>query len=194
MFRLTNANGDTVDINTPSLRSYTPTGLGVQINNTYTPYETYFIPTSSVLSQGVLQVYIKFGDIESQSYQSFSDFAQFLSYQPYTLEYSVDDSIFYRTARLQSLTKTEVGGSTVGSFDRLNEIFIIEFVDNWYNNKTAEYKSYSVDAGLAITGKGYFNNVQHAGGQEFAYVYGITNDSKFTITDLAEADISTLSL
>ena len=92
MFKLTNARGETVDINTPSLRSYTPTGLGLQITNSYSPYETYFIPTKSVLSQGIMQVYMKFGDIESQSYQSFSDFAQFLAYQPYTLEYDFDDN------------------------------------------------------------------------------------------------------
>lgn len=155
MFKLTNARGETVDINTPSLRSYTPTGLGLQITNSYSPYETYFIPTKSVLSQGIMQVYMKFGDIESQSYQSFSDFAQFLAYQPYTLEYDFDDNTYYRNARLQSLTKTEIGGSTIDAFDRLNEIFTLEFINNWYNNKTAEYKSYDPDPNLGTYGKIY---------------------------------------
>lgn len=155
MFKLTNARGETVDINTPSLRSYTPTGLGLQITNSYSPYETYFIPTKSVLSQGIMQVYMKFGDIESQSYQSFSDFAEFLAYQPYTLEYDFDDNTYYRDARLQSLTKTEIGGSTIDAFDRLNEIFTLEFINNWYNNKTAEYKSYDPDPNLGTYGKIY---------------------------------------
>ncbi|MDN2451001.1 MULTISPECIES: phage distal tail protein domain-containing protein [Leuconostoc] len=155
MFKLTNARGETVDINTPSLRSYTPTGLGLQITNSYSPYETYFIPTKSVLSQGIMQVYMKFGDIESQSYQSFSDFAQFLAYQPYTLEYDFDDNTYYRNARLQSLTKTEIGGSTIDAFDRLNEIFTLEFINNWYNNKTAEYKSYDPDPNLGQYAKIY---------------------------------------
>lgn len=155
MFKLTNARGETVDINTPSLRSYTPTGLGIQITNSYSPYETYFIPTKSVLSQGIMQVYMKFGDIESQSYQSFSDFAQFLAYRPYTLEYDFDDNTYYRDARLQSLTKTEIGGSTIDAFDRLNEIFTLEFINNWYNNKTAEYKSYDPDPNLGAYGKIY---------------------------------------
>lgn len=155
MFKLTNARGETVDINTPSLRSYTPTGLGLQITNSYSPYETYFIPTKSVLSQGIMQVYMKFGDIESQSYQSFSDFSQFLAYQPYTLEYDFDDNTYYRDARLQSLTKTEIGGSTIDAFDRLNEIFTLEFINNWYNNKTAEYKSYDPDPNLGTCGKIY---------------------------------------
>lgn len=159
MFKLTNARGETVDINTPSLRSYTPTGLGLQITNSYSPYETYFIPTKSVLSQGIMQVYMKFGDIESQSYQSFSDFAQFLAYQPYTLEYDFDDNTFYRDARLQALTKTEIGGSTIDAFDRLNEIFTLEFINNWYNNKTAEYKSYDPDPNLGTYGKIYGNQI-----------------------------------
>ncbi|WP_242019365.1 phage distal tail protein domain-containing protein [Leuconostoc pseudomesenteroides] len=155
MFKLTNARGETVDINTPSLRAYTPTGLGVQFANTYSQYETYFIPTKSVLSQGVMQVYMKFGDIESQSYQSFSDFAQFLAYQPYTLEYIFEGNTYYRDARLQALTKTEIGGSTIDAFDRLNEIFTLEFINNWYNNKTAEYKSYDPDPNLGTYGKIY---------------------------------------
>lgn len=159
MFKLTNARGETVDINTPSLRSYTPTGLGLQITNSYSPYETYFIPTKSVLSQGIMQVYMKFGDIESQSYQSFSDFAQFLAYQPYTLEYDFDDNTYYRDARLQSLTKTEIGGSTIDAYDRLNEIFTLEFINNWYNNKTAEYKSYDPDPNLGTYGKIYGNQI-----------------------------------
>lgn len=159
MFKLTNARGETVDINTPSLRSYTPTGLGLQITNSYSPYETYFIPTKSVLSQGIMQVYMKFGDIESQSYQSFSDFAQFLAYQPYTLEYDFEGNTYYRGARLQSLTKTEIGGSTIDAFDRLNEIFTLEFINNWYNNKTAEYKSYDPDPNLGTYGKIYGNQI-----------------------------------
>lgn len=159
MFKLTNARGETVDINTPSLRSYTPTGLGLQITNSYSPYETYFIPTKSVLSQGIMQVYMKFGDIESQSYQSFSDFAQFLAYQPYTLEYDFDDNTYYRDARLQSLTKTEIGGSTIDAYDRLNEIFTLEFINNWYNNKSAEYKSYDPDPNLGTYGKIYGNQI-----------------------------------
>jgi hypothetical protein len=159
MFKLTNARGETVDINTPSLRSYTPTGLGLQITNSYSPYETYFIPTKSVLSQGIMQVYMKFGDIESQSYQSFSDFARFLAYQPYTLEYDFDDNTYYRDARLQSLTKTEIGGSTIDAYDRLNEIFTLEFINNWYNNKTAEYKSYDPDPNLGTYGKIYGNQI-----------------------------------
>jgi len=98
---------------------------------------------------------MKFGDIESQSYQSFSDFAQFLAYQPYTLEYDFDDNTYYRDARLQSLTKTEIGGSTIDAYDRLNEIFTLEFINNWYNNKTAEYKSYDPDPNLGTYAKIY---------------------------------------
>ncbi|OIM32242.1 hypothetical protein ATX69_09615 [Oenococcus oeni] len=183
MFKLTNARGETVDINTPSLRSYTPTGLGLQITNSYSPYETYFIPTKSVLSQGIMQVYMKFGDIESQSYQSFSDFAQFLAYQPYTLEYDFNDNTYYRDARLQSLTKTEIGGSTIDAFDRLNEIFTLEFINNWYNNKTAEYNSYITDDELANYAKGFWSGRVF---QEYSLNNPYVNEAITDVTYLEE--------
>ncbi|WP_439424823.1 phage distal tail protein domain-containing protein [Oenococcus alcoholitolerans] len=158
MFKLTNAHGETVDLNTDSLREYTPTGLGLAFSNQYSAYESYFIPTKQVLNQGIMQANIQFGDISSQSYQTFSQFAEFLSYQPLTLEYTTDAGTWYRDAQLQGMTKTEIGGSTVGAFDKLNEQFTIEFINNWYNNKTAEYKSYDPDPNLGTYGKIYSLN------------------------------------
>lgn len=155
MFALTNARGETVDINNDKLLSYTPTGLGVQFTNTYSQYETYFKATKSTVTQGQFQIYILFGDVESQAYQTFSDFAQFLAYQPLTLTYTTDSGTWYRDGRLNSLTKTEIGGSTVFATDRINESFTLEFINNWYNNKTAEYKSYDPDPNLGIYGKIY---------------------------------------
>ena len=155
MFALTNARGETVDINNDKLLSYTPTGLGVQFTNTYSQYETYFKATKSTVTQGQFQIYILFGDVESQAYQTFSDFAQFLAYQPLTLTYTTDSGTWYRDGRLNSLTKTEIGGSTVFATDRINESFTLEFINNWYNNKTAEYKSYDPDPALGTYGKIY---------------------------------------
>ncbi len=167
MFKLTNARGDMVDLATNTLRAYTPTGLGLVLQNTYSAYETSFLKTHSQMSDPAsnpFQAYIKFGDIESQSYQSFSDFAEFLAYQPYTLEYDTDAGSWYRDCNLQSLSKTELGGSTVGAYDRLNEAFVLEFFNAWYNNKSAVYKSYDPDPGLAAYGKIY-------GGAQGAYYY-----------------------
>ena len=155
MFALTNARGETVDINNDKLLSFTPTGLGVQFTNTYSQYETYFKATKSTVTQGQFQINILFGDIESQAYQTFSDFAQFLAYQPLTLTYTTDSGIWYRDGKLNSLTKTEIGGSTVMQVDRLVESFTLEFINNWYNNKTAEYKSYDPDPNLGTYGKIY---------------------------------------
>lgn len=159
MFALTNARGETVDINNDKLLSYTPTGLGVQFTNTYSQYETYFKATKSTVTQGQFQIYILFGDVESQAYQTFSDFAQFLAYQPLTLTYTTDSGTWYRDGRLNSLTKTEIGGSTVFATDRINESFTLEFINNWYNNKSAEYKSYDPDPNLATYGKIYGNQI-----------------------------------
>lgn len=159
MFALTNARGETVDINNDKLLSYTPTGLGVQFTNTYSQYETYFKATKSTVTQGQFQIYILFGDVESQAYQTFSEFAQFLAYQPLTLTYTTSAGTWYRDGRLNSLTKTEIGGSTVFATDRINESFTLEFINNWYNNKTAEYKSYDPDPNLGTYGKIYGNQI-----------------------------------
>ncbi len=107
------------------------------------------------MAQGQFQIYILFGDVESQAYQTFSDFAQFLAYQPLTLTYTTDSGTWYRDGRLNSLTKTEIGGSTVFATDRINESFTLEFINNWYNNKTAEYKSYDPDPNLGQYAKIY---------------------------------------
>lgn len=155
MFALTNARGETVDINNDKLLSYTPTGLGVRFTNTYSQYETYFKSTKSTVDQGQFQINILFGDVESQAYQTFSDFAQFLAYQPLTLTYTTSAGTWYRDGRLNSLTKTEIGGSTVFATDRINESFTLEFINNWYNNKTAEYKSYDPDPNLGQYAKIY---------------------------------------
>lgn len=158
MLQLTNARGETVDLNSEKLFANTPTGLGVQFTNTYSQYETYFKATKSTVTQGQFQIYILFGDVESQAYQTFSDFAQFLAYQPLTLTYTTDSGTWYRDGRLNSLTKTEIGGSTVFATDRINESFTLEFINNWYNNKTAEYKSYDPDPNLGTYGKIYNKN------------------------------------
>ncbi|MFT8488002.1 phage distal tail protein domain-containing protein [Oenococcus sicerae] len=160
MFQLANSLGQTVDINTNALRAYTPTGLGIGLTNTYgTPIGGSFIKQKSILAQSVFQVYIKFGDVESQSYQSFADFAQFLNYQPYTLTYVTDAGTWFRDANLQGITKTEIGGSTIGAYDHLNETFILEFINPWYQLKQASSNSYPTDPNLGIYGKGYFNQL-----------------------------------
>ncbi|WP_249205588.1 phage distal tail protein domain-containing protein [Leuconostoc mesenteroides] len=157
MFVLHNARGESVDLNNDSLLSYTPTGLGTTFTNTYSQYESYFKMTKANVQQGQMQLNILFGDVESRSYQTFSQFATFLSFQPLTLIYNTGVDTWHRDARLTSLTKTEIGGSTVLQTDRLVEQFTIEFINPWYNNKQGRYKTYNIDTGLSIYGSGFFN-------------------------------------
>ncbi|MCM6836075.1 phage distal tail protein domain-containing protein [Leuconostoc mesenteroides] len=157
MFVLHNARGESVDLNNDSLLSYTPTGLGTTFTNTYSQYESYFKMTKANIQQGQMQLNIMFGDVESRSYQTFSQFATFLSFQPLTLIYNTGADTWHRDARLTSLSKTEIGGSTVLQTDRLVEQFTIEFINPWYNNKQGRYKTYNIDTGLSIYGSGFFN-------------------------------------
>lgn len=159
LFQLLNARGEQVGINNYDLMSYTPTGLGVQFSNTYSQYDSYFKLSKSSITQSKFQVNILFGDIESESYQTFYDFATFLNYQPLTFIYTSDIGVWYREARVSGLTKTEIGGSTVLATDKLDEQFSLEFINPWYNNKTGEYRSYDTDSNLEIYGKGFFNEI-----------------------------------
>lgn len=162
MFQLSNARGEVVGINNYDLTSFTPTGLGIEFNNTYMQYDSYFKLSKTNINQGKFSVNIMFGDIESESYLTFSDFATFLSYQPLMMIYTTDIGTWYRDARLTSLTKTEIGGATVFATDKLNEAFSIEFINPWYNNKTGYYKTYDTDSNLAIYSKGFFNEIGDA--------------------------------
>lgn len=159
MFVLQNARGELVDILNDDLLAYTPTGLGTVFANTYNQYENYFKLSKTTVQQGQMSINILFGDIESHSYQTFTQFATFLAYQPLTLIYTTSAGTWKREARLNALTKTEIGGTTINSVDRLNEQFTLDFINPWYNNKTGTYKTYSQDLNLSIFGKGFFNEL-----------------------------------
>lgn len=151
-FNLYNARGEIVELLSDKLFALNPTGLGLSLENSYSQYQTYMIRTNSKVTQGSFQTNIVFSQIKSQTYQQFSDFAQFLAYQPYTLEYVIDSGAWKRDAYLKELPKSEA--ATAGLID---EQFTLEFINNWYNNKTAEYKSYDPDPNLAKYGKEYIN-------------------------------------
>ncbi|MFW6741526.1 phage distal tail protein domain-containing protein [Leuconostoc mesenteroides] len=157
MFTLQNSRGEVVDLDSDDLFGYTPTGLGAVFSNSYSQYESYFKPTKKTIQQGQMSLNILFGSVESRSYQTFSDFANFLAYEPLTLIYTTKSGSWYRDAVLSSLTKTEIGGTTVIQVDRLVEQFTIDFINSWYNNKTAVFKTYSPDPNLARYGKEYVN-------------------------------------
>lgn len=159
MFTLQNSRGEVVDLDSDDLFGYTPTGLGAVFSNSYSQYDSYFKTTKKTIQQGQMSLNILFGSVESNSYQTFSDFASFLAYEPLTLIYTTKSESWYRDAVLSSLTKTEIGGTTVIQVDRLVEQFTIDFINPWYNNKTAEYKSYDADPNLALYGKGYFTSI-----------------------------------
>lgn len=161
-FNIYNARGEMVELFSDKLFTINPSGLGVSFENSYSQYESYFIQTNSNVSQGVFEANIIFSQIKSQTYQRFSDFVHFLAYQPYTFEYVIDSNSWKRDAYLKSLPKGEASNAGL-----LQEQITLEFINNWYNNKTAEYKSYDADPALAAYGKGYFQKNNTA----FGYAY-----------------------
>lgn len=171
-YYLTNANGETVNLISFELMGYGITGLGVDFSNSYSQYDNYFSLTKSKVNQGQIGMNILFGDIETETYRTFSDFANFLSYQPLTITYESPSGNWLRDARVSSVSKSEVGGSN-NSMDRLNESFSLFFINPWYNNKTSEYVNYSTDVGLTTFGRGYFNETFNSI-SSYGYFYGNT--------------------
>lgn len=168
-YLLSNAKGEQVNLVSSSILGYTPTGLGVAFSNSYSQYDNYFSLTKSKINQGQMSLNILFGEVDSLSYATFSEFATFLSYQPLTLSYVSPAGTWQRDARVASLNKSEIGGG-MSATDKLNESFTLDFVNPWYNNKSVQYIKYKSDPKLAVFGRGYFNLI----GTKYGYAYGVT--------------------
>lgn len=153
-FKLTNSLGKSVTFLSKTMFGYSPTGLGVEFENKFAQYETAFIQSASSVKQGNFSLEILFGDIQGHAYETFDEFSSFLAFQPYTLEYTTSAGTWHRDAVLSKMGKTEMN-----TYGRISESFSIDFLNTWYNNKTAEYKGYDIDSNLAIYGKGFFNEI-----------------------------------
>lgn len=185
-YLLSNAKGEQVNLVSSSILGYTPTGLGVAFSNSYSQYDNYFSLTKSKTNQGQMSLNILFGNVESDSYLTFSSFATFLSYQPLTLSYVSPVGTWQRDARVASLNKSEIGGG-VSATDKLNESFTLDFVNPWYNNKSVQYIKYKSDPNLAVFGRGYLN----ANGTKYYYAYG--DSAKRNLSSNQITDRSTLT-
>lgn len=183
---LSNAKGEQVNLVSSSMLGYMPTGLGVAFSNSYSQYDNYFSLTKSKIKQGQMSLNILFGEVDSLSYATFSEFATFLSYQPLTLSYVSSAGTWQRDARVASLNKSEIGGG-VSATDKLNESFTLDFVNPWYNNKSVQYIKYKSDPNLAMFGRGYFN----ANGTKYYYAYG--DSTKRSLSSNQITDRSTLT-
>lgn len=159
---LSNARGESVNLVGYDILGYQPTGFGVSFSNSYTQYDSYFSTTNTKINQGQMGMNILFGDIESESYTTFSSFATFLSYQPLTLTYVSPAGTWKRDARVNSIGKSEIGGGVYAT-DKLNESFTIDFINPWYNNKVGTYRFYTVDSNLGWVGKVYNSDLLPAG-------------------------------
>lgn len=153
-FKLTNSLGKSVTFLSKTMFGYSPTGLGVEFENKFAQYETAFIQSASSVKQGNFSLEILFGDIQGHAYETFDEFSSFLAFQPYILEYTTPAGTWHRDAVLSKMGKTEMN-----TYGRIGESFSIDFLNTWYNNKTAQYKGYDIDSNLAIHGKGFFNEI-----------------------------------
>lgn len=165
-FQLTNAKGETVGLNNFKFMSYSPSGLGVKFENSYNRYQSYFKLTSHNVAQGQFTARILFGNIVSETFDSFSEFSMFLAYQPYTMTYTSDAGVWHREAFLSEMTKSNIGNSSLDP-NLLDESFTLEFINNWYNNVKAEYQTYTPDVGLKTFGKAYNTKVYPSEIQEY---------------------------
>lgn len=149
-FELINSNGESVSLFSEKLFAASPTGLGLNFDNTFSTSGNYFINTKAKVSQGTFQTNITFSQIKTETYVTFNDFASFLSHQPLTLKYATQAGIWFRDSFIKSISKSEA--STAGL---LSESFDIEFINPWYRHKKEELNAYESDEGMQVFGKGY---------------------------------------
>ncbi len=157
--QLANSLGQILDLNADDSLLHDIDGLGLSLNNSYSSLGSSFILSGIGMSQNVLSGKLLLSAISDQSYQAFSDLIDFLNYQPYVLTYTTDAGSWHRDARLKTAAKSELGTS-----NRLDDDFGIEFMNPWYQLKQATSNSYPVDPSLGTFGKIY-------GGAQSAYYY-----------------------
>ncbi|EHW6679226.1 phage baseplate protein [Listeria monocytogenes] len=141
-FQLINSRDQKFDLNDTNHFGYNPTGLGIAFSNEYVGVGANFIQSASNVNQNTFELSVLFGGENENPYQQYSEFAQFLSFTPLKLEYTIETGVYLRECALNSLTKTEIGQWNV-----LEETLTLDFLSPWYVEKTADALRYEDQLG-----------------------------------------------
>lgn len=147
-FRLENNQSDILDLMDETHIAYDPTGLGLDLNNTFVRTEENFVRVNREVQQGEFSFRIYFGEPGDASYLDYFDVANFLSYAPYTLYYKTAAGEFSRECVLESITKTEIG-----TMDVIDEEVTLQFLTPWYRTITVDSSKTEDDVNTYAFGK-----------------------------------------
>ena len=144
-FTLTNAIGQTWDLNNIESFFHQPKGLGGERKITYAQIGNRFAETDEKLKQKSIS-----GKIAFSGYREYSKFAKFIQHRPLTLTYEIPDGRYSMKVNVTKLTKTEL--ETMGIVSDV----VMEGLTTWYRQKFTE------------------NTVSKSGGKIYPYTYAYT--------------------
>jgi hypothetical protein len=131
-FQLRNSENNTMDLLELHHFAYSPTGLGVEMSNSYFPSYGSFLPEKMEIKQNVIKLSILYGYGTNKPYKDYRDLINFINKTPLTLAYaypdSEDDGFYIRDVIVQSITKEELDNS----LGFLKSDLSLEALTPWY--------------------------------------------------------------
>lgn len=107
-FSISNSVGHTIDLNDENdILFINPSGLGFTDEVNYYRIGRQFLPLNDDYAQGEITGTLLFA--APNSYTRYYNFIQFISHTPLTLSYTIEDMVYYRQVKVQSIEKTEKG-------------------------------------------------------------------------------------
>lgn len=105
-FSISNGVGHTIDLNNKNdILFINPNGLGFSDEVNYYRIGRQFLPLNDDYAQGEITGTLLFA--APNSYTRYYNFIQFISQAPLTLSYTIEDKVYYRRVKVQSIEKTE---------------------------------------------------------------------------------------
>lgn len=105
-FSISNGVGHTIDLNNKNdILFINPNGLGFSDEVNYYRIGKQFLPLNDDYAQGEITGTLLFA--APNSYTRYYNFIQFISQAPLTLSYTIEDRVYYRHVKVQSIEKSE---------------------------------------------------------------------------------------
>lgn len=162
-FTLTNAKGQTYDLNSSNNLFHTPTGLGFTDSTSFVELGRIYEPLEQKFEQAVIKGKVFFS--RPSAYEKYYDFTRFLQSTPLVLSYTADET-FYMKVRAQSISKSEL---EMGGIGLECEIQLVGLT-RWYKTVTV------------------YNSGDISGGKTYSYTYPYSYTSDVAMSVVINSD------
>jgi len=128
-FSIINSAGEELSLMEKNTFGNTPTGLGLELTNTY--YQAYgsFITDDITVKQGQFSVEMVYGAMSNKPYAQFHEAVKVLNAPPLILRYDIPDvGTYFRDIQFVSMAKSEIEEAT----GVLRSACVFDFTSPWY--------------------------------------------------------------